>query len=227
MSCEDETYLLGFINKSKFNVGYQEFTIAMDEGMATGRTISVDSVTTDNFAAGITRLLVGEYNDPELGTVRTEAYTEFLPSIATKLATSTTLEYFYDSITFQTRLDYYSYGLSDVGQSDFTIHRITEDTLSYIRPSDTDPSKLVLNRYYTSSTVGYDAEALGTTDDITTLKRIKGKDTFIKGALKYSTLKAAKDTLLAVARLSDIFGEELYNVALNDADNEFSDRKKF
>jgi hypothetical protein len=226
MSCEDETYLLGFINKSKFNVGYQEFTIALDEGIPTGKTISVDSVITDNFS-GITRLLVGEYNDPELGTVRTEAYTEFLPSITTKLASSTTLEYYYDSITFQTRLDYYSYGLSDVGQSDFTIHRIIEDTLSYIRPSDNDPTKLVFNRYFASSTVGYDAEVLGATNGITTLKRKKGEDTFIKGTLKYSTLKAAKDTLLAVARLSDAFGEELYNVALNDLNSEFSNRKKF
>lgn len=214
MSCEDETYILGFINKNrKFNVGYQEFTIGE------GTVISVDSVITDNLG-GTSRILVGDYSDPIVGGVRAEAYTEFAPTNRNKLATSTTLEYFYDSLVFQMRLDYYSYGLVNEGLSKFKIHRITEDTLSYLGIAS-------LKRYYANSSLLYETEPLGEVTDIYKVSGTGEKETIKKVPLKYTTLKDGIDTLIAKTRLSDEFGNELFIVALTNFQSEFSDGREF
>jgi hypothetical protein len=77
-SCEDDSFLLGFKNKnSRFKGIYQEIALTTSE------VISMDSVYTDGPVGG--RLLLGEYFDNILGTVRAEAYTEFGPSNPTRL----------------------------------------------------------------------------------------------------------------------------------------------
>ncbi|MFZ2904885.1 MAG: DUF4270 family protein [Cyclobacteriaceae bacterium] len=140
MSCEDDSFLLGFKNQNKkFNVRYQEFTLPSS-------VILIDSLTTDNYLFGDTyRLLVGQYMDPAFGTVRSEAYTQLQPLVFNALEAGS----IYDSITLQLRLDFYSYGREGVAQERITVHEILEDSLSAYK------------RYYYNSTLGYDAFSLG------------------------------------------------------------------
>jgi hypothetical protein len=238
IACEDDSFLLGFKNQNKkFSVGYQEFLIGE------GTVLSVDSIFTDNSGASSTkRLLIGEYADPLLGSVRTEAYVEFLPVSTGKLAVSPTLyNYEFDSLVLRLSLDSYSYGLVNEGVSNFKVHRITEDTLYYnknitlkIKNKNGDFVDSVVfvpgaitNRYYSNSTVGYnESESLGEAR-LFKISRKNGEEYLTSASLKLSKLEAGQDTLLAVARLDDTYGLELFNVAKNDFNSEFSNPGKF
>jgi len=229
MSCEDETYLLGFRDQNKkFNIGYREFVI----GDVINGTVRADSVITDNLT-GTQRLLVGEYSDPSIGTIRTEAFTEFLPVGTTKLAAVASRQYIYDSLVFQWRLDYYSYGLESEDILKLNIHRITEDTLSYRKPytfnnDGKDTTILIFKRYLANSTIGYDLTPLG---EATVVKQTveDNKRVLVPTALKRARLEDGKDTLFvrSVFPTESAFGQELFNVALNDVNSEFSNSKKF
>lgn len=235
MSCEDDSFLLGFQKNKRFNVGYREFNVGE------GTVVSVDSILTDNFS-GTQRLLIGQYNDPVLGTVRTESFAEFLPISTLKLAIDENLGYEYDSLVMQLRLDFYSYGLVGSGE-EFTVHRITEDTLTYrkdvvlkIKNSsgqlvDSTVSSYGSNRYFTNSTIGYDFDPLQQNEVSYAQLSIRGgKENILPTNLTLDNLSDARDendTLLARVRLSDSFGQELFNVALNNTNSEFSDNKKF
>ena len=194
MSCEDDSFLLGFRNQNKkFNVRYQELTLPSS-------VLSIDSVITDNLD-GNPRLLIGQYNDLRFGTVRAEAFTQLFPLSVTKLDPTAV----YDSVTIKLRLDFYSYGAEGESEERFTIHEITQDSLSFYK------------RYYYNTTIGYDLTPLAET-------------TY---TVKYDTLKknlslgANADTLLFKAKLTDAFGLKLFNLALNDTDSSFSKRKEF
>jgi len=235
MSCEDDSFLLGFQKNKRFNVGYREFTVGE------GTVVSIDSILTDNLS-GTQRLLVGQYNDPSLGTVRTESFAEFLPVSTLKLAFDDDLGYEYDSLVMQLRLDFYSYGLVGSGE-EFGVHRITEDTLTYRKDVvlqienssgqlvDSTVSSYGSNRYFTNSTIGYDFDPLQQNEVRYTQLSVRGgKEIILSTSLTLDNLSEARDkndTLLAMARLSDVYGQELFNVALNNTDSEFSDYKKF
>src|SRR5690349_8861337 len=94
-SCEDETSLIGFKDpKPKFNVRYIEIPISSS-------VMLIDSLITDNkpvferingqptksgiFPLNNTNLLIGEYNDPTLGTVRAEPFVQLIPVASTTL----------------------------------------------------------------------------------------------------------------------------------------------
>jgi hypothetical protein len=232
MSCEDDSFLLGFKNQNKkFNVAYQEFLLGVDEfGVSSSEIIAVDSVTTDNLS-GTARLLIGEYVDPIFGSVRTEAFSEFFPTKKTKLAALPSLTYEYDSIVIQLQLDYYCYGLIESTEL-FKVHRITEDTLSYKFPytynhNGKDTTVLKFKRYYANSTIGYDPTPLGEFSAYTQIQITNKEVTASQINLDFDQVKEGKDTLIASIRLEDTFGQELFNVALNDANSEFSNSTKF
>src|SRR6478735_4297842 len=125
MSCEDESFLLGFRNQNKkINIRYQEFKFTGDQTSV----LLIDSIITDQYDVNTTsRFLIGQYLDNSFGTVHSEVYTQFQPSFYTQLdATGMT----FDSVTLQLRLDYYEYGSEVNFDEKFKIHRMT-DTLSF------------------------------------------------------------------------------------------------
>jgi hypothetical protein len=226
MSCEDDSFLLGFKNQAnKFNVKYQEFLVG------DGTVLSIDSVITDNLSTAGRRLLIGEHNDPEVGTIRTEAFAEFLGD-GIKLAAKADHTYVYDSIVVQLHLDNYSYGLSGNAVGKFGVHRITEaltystDEFHTIPGSDKEVLVKVPHRYYATSTAAYDADLLGEMR-FEKLYMFDKKERRIVTTVTLEKLKNAKDTLVASTRLPDALGEELFGVALNNDNEEFSDRTKF
>lgn len=228
ISCEDETFLLGFKNQNKkFGVYYQEFLVGE------GTLLSIDSAITDN-SLNYKRLLIGEHNDPFLGTLRTEAFAQFSPN-GTKLAAKVDHEYVYDSIIVQLRLDGYSYGLGNTGNiGKFSINRITGTDISYtnsnvstIPETGKEVTYKTPNYYFaTSSPAIYSGAILGETrfEELTIYDQQEIRSTT---TLTLDKLRTAKDTLMATARLDDEFGLELFGVALEDANEEFSDPEKF
>ena len=193
MSCEDDTYLLGFQNKNKkFNVRSQEFLLPSS-------VILVDSLITDNLD-GNPRLIVGQYQDSRFGTVRAEIFTQLFPASRVRLAQTSV----FDSVTIKLRLDLYSYGFVGTSEERFSIHEITQDSLSFYR------------RYYYNSTLGYDPTPLAETSYVVQTDSLE----------KNAALGADADTLMFQARLADAFGLKLFNRAFVDTDTTFS-RKDF
>lgn len=189
MSCEDDTFLLGFQNKNKkFNVRSQEFKLPSS-------VVIVDSLTTDNRDRS-TRYLVGQYQDLSFGTVRAETYTQLFPAVRTRLSASSV----FDSVTIRLRLDYYSYGLLGESLEKFTVHEITEDSLSYYRA------------YYYNSRLGYNPSPLGEVSCRVNTDSLA----------KHAGLGDKADTIEFRGRLSDAFGLKLFNHALVDTDTTFS-----
>jgi hypothetical protein len=197
MSCEDDTYLLGFRNQNKkFNVRYQELSLP-------SAVLTVDSLVTDNHdirSTATRRFLIGEYDDDRFGTVRSEVFTQVQPSFTALIPTAA----IYDSVTIQLRLDLYSYGSEgthDVHDETFTIHEIVEDSLSFYE------------RYFYNSTFNYDVVPLGTATYTFNYDTIK----------KNQSLGAGADTLVAKTRLDDEYGIRLFNLSKVD----HNDNEKF
>ena len=195
MSCEEDSFLLGFKNQNKkFGVRYQEFTVP-------STVVLIDSLITDNhdiFQGSITRFLVGQYNDPRFGVVRTESYTQLEATSTIKLAETA----IFDSVTLQLRLDFYSYGSEGINNESFTVHEITEDSLSFY------------GRYYYNSSIGYDPIPLAQ----------------VSFKVNYDDLQkgsSSQDTILAKARLDDAYGLKLFSLALTDPDSSFSKNEIF
>lgn len=229
MACEDETSLLGFRANNRFNVKYQEFLVGQ------GAVVAVDPELTDQ-ATGSRRLLVGEHNDLIIGSIRSEAFAEFLPESVTKLAEKGDHTYVYDSLTIQLRLDGYTYGLtsSSTGAGSLSVRTITEtDPLNIRQEYYTIPgtNKEILvnvaNRYYSSSTVSYadETRSLGETQ-FEQIFLFEDEERRIPVNVTLARLER-QDTLVARSRLDDDFGLELFNIALNDDNGEFSDQNKF
>jgi hypothetical protein len=193
ISCDEDSYLLGFPNKNKkFNVRYQEFTLP-------STVVLIDSLITDNHDINlINRFLVGQYQDPSFGTVRTESYTQLEPSSTAKLATGAT----YDSLTLQLKLDYYSYGAEGISNEKFTVHEIIEDSLSFYK------------RYYYNSSIGYN------TIPLAQVSFEVNYDSLQKGS-------ASQDAILVKTKLDDDLGYRLFVMAAFDTDSSFSKNEIF
>lgn len=154
ISCEDDSFLLGFRGKKKFQGQYHEIVFNGNKSSV----ILLDSVFTDHkilsaqAIATTYRFLIGQYNDTELGPVRAEVFAQFRPDnnpqsppyFNTKNEPLTL-----DSITVSLRFDYYIYGhLGNINET-VSVHRLT-DSVSYG------------NRYFNYSTFPYDPTPLGT-----------------------------------------------------------------
>jgi hypothetical protein len=226
MSCEDDTFLLGFKDQvNKFEVKYEEFLVG------DGSVISIDSVITDNNTT-YRRILIGEDTDPTVGTVRAEAFAEFF-SDGVKLDQDGARTYVYDSIVLQLHIDGYTYGLEEGDAiGDYKVYPLVE-SLTYSK-EETYPmpgsGKEVLvkipTRYYTNSSAQSAIDPYG----VTSFKKLyifDKQEKSIPTNITLSKIESAKDTLIASARLDDLFGSDLFNVALYDIDKEFSDTDKF
>ncbi|MFZ6009382.1 MAG: DUF4270 family protein [Bacteroidota bacterium] len=194
LSCEDEASLLGFNNNNrKFNVSYIEIPVKSS-------VLRIDSVITDNFPFGnnasSNTVLVGKYQDNTFGDVRAEAYLQLVPILTTALETSAV----FDSVTFELRSNFYSYGLTGKRQESFKVHEITGTKL--------DPSKAV--RYYYNSNVAYDPTELGEA------KVTVHYDSLKKNAALQSS---QQDTIIARARLTQAFGQRLFTTSQSVLDS--------
>ena len=192
-SCEDENSLLGFKNPNKkFKINYVELPLESS-------VMLIDSIITDNKSSGITSatasVMVGRYSDNLFGEVKAVPFLQIFPASTTKIPVNS----IYDSVTVQFRLNNYSYGFTGERQEKFTIHEITNDSLS----------RLYATRYQYKDSFQYDPTPLG-----------EGSVTVNYDSLKkqYALASNQQDTLLATAKLDDEFGQRLFGFALN---NEF------
>ncbi len=204
MSCEDDSFLLGFRNQNKkFNLRHQEFLLP-------STVVLIDSIPTDNNFLGATyRLLIGEYQDVDFGTVRAEAYTQIRPTILSILEAGSE----YDSITLQLRLDFYSYGAVGKNVERFTVHEIVEDSLSNFDGK----------RYYYNSSLAY-GPSLGEA----------AYEVNYDSLQRNAALGSAADTLLFKVKIGDAdtdapnsFGNKLLTHALNNSDTTSLKIKEF
>ena len=202
-SCEDETSLLGFRNPNpKFDVRYIE--IPLESSL-----LLVDSVLTDNLSTQGSGTVpfnaVGQYTDAFFGTMRAETYLQVTPGNTTKIDETSV----YDSVTFQMRVNFYSYGFTGEQTMKFNIHELTEKTLNL------DSGR---NRYYFNSTLPYNASPIGQAIVQVNYDSLKKQ---------YALATASQDTLLMKARLSDAYGSHLFSLALTDPGSTFSDPALF
>lgn len=130
MSCEDDSFLLGFKGKEKFQGKYQELSLGSS-------VMLVDSVAT-NGVISPRRFLIGRYLDNVFGEVRSESYTEFYPTSRTQLDATSVL----DSVVIQMRFDTYVYGSDGTSNEQFHIHELTEGLVDTVL-------------YYYNSSIGY------------------------------------------------------------------------
>ncbi len=146
MSCEDDSFLLGFPNKNKkFNVRYQELSLGSS-------VLLVDSVVTDNTEIP-SRFLTGRYLDNAFGEVRSESYTEFFPVTDTILDQNNAV---FDSMTIQLRFDGYVYGSGGKTTETLSLHQLQENL-----NEDLFTDSLNFNYYYNSS-IAYDPTPITT-----------------------------------------------------------------
>lgn len=184
MSCEDDSFLLGFQNKNKkFNVRYQELSLGSS-------VMLVDSVITDNIQPP-TRFLTGRYLDNVFGEVRSESYTEFFPLSDTILDENNAI---FDSITVQLRFDTYVYGSGGKTTETLSLHELQEG-LNRDLLNDT-----VNFNYYYNSAIAYDATPICTSS----------RDVSYESLKKSS---ASTDTLLYTFKIdnSSAFGNEVFD----------------
>ena len=139
-SCSSDT-----LNGSDFEAG-DTFTdsdirvIQLDTMTVDFSTMKFDSIDTSQSA----RMLVGKYNDPVFGTVKTASFMELVPS---SYSIDTNAEY--DSITFLLRPDGYFYN-DTLQTSTLLIKQVNES----LEPADG------IN-FYNTSVINYDQENLG------------------------------------------------------------------
>jgi hypothetical protein len=117
-ACEDETSLNGFRNPNqKINVKYADIPL-------TTSNLLLDKIRTSNnlFQNEYGRFMVGQYNDPELGKVRSHAVTQFFTSSGSKLPATATIT----GITIDLAFDLYTYGSKTESNQTISIYEVAE-----------------------------------------------------------------------------------------------------
>jgi hypothetical protein len=200
MACEDEKSLLGFRNpQSKFDVNF--FDVPLESTV-----LLIDSVRTDNQQTGVTnRLLVGSYNDPLLGEVSATTYMQLRPSLLDTIPPTSV----YDSLVFEIQLDNYAFGAEGITSESFSIHEITEDSISFSIP---------IKPYYYYNSLGYGGSMADATYsiDYDSLRKLAGQ--------------SRPDTAYTVrVRLNENtdFNARIFDLLKNNPNNALKDLKKF
>lgn len=197
-SCEDENSIIGYRNpKQKFQVTTIEIPLQSS-------VVLLDSIVTDNKQVQSYITLVGAYNDNMMGPVKAESYLQIIPAFNKKIDGAAV----FDSVVFQSRLNYYTYGLTSNHQEQYSIHLITGDTLN----------RLSNHSYYSNSSVAYDPNPLGFANVSLNAEEVKRQ---------YALSADKQDTLLTRGRLSDDFGNLLLSLSKTHAFTKDSTRKFF
>ncbi|MBF4518505.1 DUF4270 family protein [Flavobacterium sp. ANB] len=138
-----------------------EFVVGSDYLAVNNKVILIDTVTVDlstiNFDSLVTsnqsRILVGNYEDPIFGKIKSESYFRLSSSnynLINNGSDTEAVNYVFDSISMILRYDNYHYGDTTKVQT-FDIHRV----LQTIKPKTDDVS------FYNNSTLTYGSESLG------------------------------------------------------------------
>jgi Domain of unknown function (DUF4270) len=168
LSCEDDSFLLGFKGKTKFEGRYQE--IAWNN--TNSSMLLLDSVYTDQYDISSEdfrtyRFLLGEVDDPAFGVVRSEVFAQFQPDnspVNPPYFNSNRAILTYDSTTLQLLLDTYTYGPEINFNEKITVYELNEpDSLSFfVRYLNTTPRSYnpipVANLSFKSSWLAYKNE---------------------------------------------------------------------
>jgi hypothetical protein len=139
-----------------------EFVVGSGFLAVSNKVILIDTVTvnlaTINFDSLVTssqsRILVGNYDDPVFGKVKSDSYFQLAAQNYTLYNESSDTDaptYVFDSIAMVLKYDNYFYGDTTKVQS-FSIHRLIQK----VKPDLNDDS------FYNNSTLNYNSESLGT-----------------------------------------------------------------
>ncbi|WP_347050487.1 DUF4270 family protein [Flavobacterium olei] len=139
-----------------------EFTVGSDYLALSNKVILIDTLTVDmstiNFDSLATsnrsRILVGNYDDPIFGKVKSNSYFQLSAStyaLSSVGSDTESVNYVFDSISMILKYDRYFYGDTTKVQT-FNIHRLTQK----VKPNTED------SNFYNNSTLSYDSESLGT-----------------------------------------------------------------
>ena len=138
-----------------------EFVVGSDYLSVSNKVILIDTVTVDvstiNFDSLVTssqsRILVGNYDDPIFGKVKSDSYFQLSAttySLYNESSDTDAPNYVFDSIKMVLKQDKYFYGDTTKVQS-LSIHRLTQK----VKPNSDDDS------FYNNSSLSYDVESLG------------------------------------------------------------------
>jgi hypothetical protein len=138
-----------------------EFVVGSDYLSVTNKVILIDTLTVDvstiNFDSLVTssqnRILLGNYDDPIFGKVKSDSYFQLTASSYNLQTTNSDTEasnYVFDSIRMILRSDKYFYG-DTTNVNSVSIHRL----LQKVKPSGDD------NNFYNNSSLNYDLVSLG------------------------------------------------------------------
>jgi hypothetical protein len=192
LSCEDEAGLLGYKNpNTKFEVKYVEIPLESS-------VLLLDSQRTSNFffTNETSRLLVGNYQDEQLGLVSAAAFTQYFTSSGAKLITGAV----FDSVSLELRLDYYYYGSQPASSQTISVHEV-EDEMSK-----------GIGNYFNYTEVNYNSAALGSKAISVDPKKIKDDLVILRDG------NDANDTLVTPLTikmpLEQSFGQRLFESAL-------------
>ena len=139
-----------------------EFVVGSDYLAVNNKVILIDTVTVDmstiNFdslvTSGQSRILIGNYDDPIYGKVKSNSYFQLSSNSYTLNSSGSDTDapnYVFDSISMILKYDNYYYGDTAKVQT-FDIHRLTQK----VKPNTDDKS------FYNNSTLSYSEESLGT-----------------------------------------------------------------
>jgi len=138
-----------------------EFTVGSDYLALNNKVIMIDTVTVEmstiNFDSLVTsnksRILIGNYDDPIFGKVKSDSYFQLSGSSYALNSSSSDTEavnYVFDSISMILKYDKYYYGDTTKVQT-FDIHRL----LQKVKPNTDD------SNFYNNSALSYSSESLG------------------------------------------------------------------
>jgi hypothetical protein len=188
-SCENENSFLGYPNPNpKFNVTYVELPLSSS-------VLSVDSIITDNktvTSIANSVVVVGKYQDDQLGQVKAESYLQVVPSAVTRLPTNAV----YDSVSVQFRLNFYGYGFTGTNRIKFNVHEVSNDSLSGYSSV----------RYRYNDAFQYNPVALGQSAVTVQYDSLKKQ---------FALFPNQQDTVVARGKLSDNLGLRLFNLSSN------------
>lgn len=165
-----------------------EFVVGSDYLALSNKVVMIDTLTVDmstiNFDSLATssqsRILIGNYDDPIFGKVRSNSYFQLSGSsyaLNTSGSDTEAVNFVFDSISMILKYDNYYYGDTTQVQK-FDIHRLTQR----VKPNTDDDS------FYNNSTLTYSEESLGT--------------------ISYKPRPTEKDSINI--KMSDVFGAALF-----------------
>ncbi|MEZ7497475.1 DUF4270 family protein [Flavobacterium sp. Arc3] len=181
-------FLGALITSCDSDVDTGEFVVGSDYLSVSNKVILVDTLTVDvstiNLDSLVTssqgRILVGNYNDPYFGKVKSESYFQLSGSSYALNSDNSDIDapnYVFDSIRMILRPDKYYYGDTTKVQT-ISIHRLLEK----VKVNDDD------SYFYNDSSLSYDSESLG--------------------SYSFKPKPLSQDTV--VVSIKDVFGEAIF-----------------